>query len=169
MYSMVTLFTSSHGTFVTPSVKILLLRDNVQHHLQLGRPDAGYPWIHEIADGSAGLTVARPPACELWSELSVAFAGIREIAVRDTAMSIRTRSILSGLPGVPAVRGTILMRRAGWATPIPLGGARTLGELFTDILCGFQRITLEGNGSGKVDVSGGLTQGCELDGSERTP
>jgi hypothetical protein len=133
-------------------MKILLLRDNVQHHLQAGRPVPGYHWIHAIADAVIGVDSAQPPACELWTELSLAFDGIRELGIEDLAMSLRTRSTLTGIQSLPAVRGTILLRRAGWPTPLRLACANTLGDLFGGLVRGIERITLSGNALGIVEV-----------------
>jgi hypothetical protein len=147
-----TLFVGPGGAFATLPMKILLLRDNVQHHLQAGRPLPGYLWIHAIADAVIGVDSAQPPACELWTELSLAFDGIREIGIEDLAMSLRTRSALTGVQSLPAVRGTILLRRAGWPAPLRLVGANTLGDLFGGVVRGIERITLTGNASGNVEV-----------------
>ena len=147
-----TLFVGPGGAFATLPMKILLLRDNVQHHLQAGRPLPGYPWIHAIADAVIGVDSTQPPACELWTELSLAFGGIREIRIENLAMSLRTRSALTGIESLPAVRGTILLRRAGWRVPLRLASTNTLGDLFGGIVRGIERITFSGNAPGTVEV-----------------
>jgi hypothetical protein len=141
------------GTFATLPAKILLFRDNVQHHLQAGRPWPGYQWIHAVADTVMDIDLTRPPANELWAEVSLAFAGIREIGINELAISIRTRSALTGARSLPAVRGTILLGRAGWAAPVPFNRASTLGQLFEDVVRGIERITLGGHASGNIEIS----------------
>jgi hypothetical protein len=148
-----TLLVGPSGTFATLPTKILLFRDNVQHHLQEGRPWPGYQWIHAVADAVMDVDSTRPPANELWAEVSLAFAGIREIGINDLAMSLRTRSALTGFSDLPAVRGTILIGRAGWAAPIRIKRASTLGELFEDVVRGIERITLGGHASGNIEIS----------------
>jgi hypothetical protein len=148
-----TLLVGPSGTFATLPTKILLFRDNVQHHLQAGRPWPGYCWIHAVADTVMDIDLARPPAKELWAEVSLAFAGIREIGINDLAMSLRTRSALTGLSSLPAVRGTVLIGRAGWAAPVRIKRANTLGEFFEDVVRGIERITLGGSASGDIEIS----------------
>jgi hypothetical protein len=148
-----TLLVGPGGTFATLPTKILLFRDNVQHHLQAGRPWPGYQWIHAVADAVMDIDSTRPPANELWAEVSLAVAGIREIGINDLAMSLRTRSALTGLSSLPAVRGTILIGRAGWAAPVRMNRASTLGELFEDVVRGIERITLAGFASGSIEIS----------------
>jgi hypothetical protein len=148
------IFIGSGVSFVTAYEKVLLLRDNVQHHLQAGRPGPGYPWIHQLADvrflceGHAHL-----PAAELWQEVSAALGRIRELDIQDLAMSIRTRALLVGVGGLPPVRGTILLRLSRWRSPIRTRDVGTLGELFDDLALGLERVTASGKAAGEIEAT----------------
>ena len=150
---MTIVFVGAGGTLVTPYAKILMLRDNVQHHLQAGRPTPGYPLVHAIADAALEGGFAAATASELWAEVSLALAGIGDLELRELAMSIRTRAVLTGTSSLPVVRGTILLRLSGWKVPVKTDGMRTLGDLFHDLSVGLERVTAAGSGSGVVEVS----------------
>lgn len=147
------LFVGPGGSFVARFDKLLLLRDNVQHHLQAGRITGEYFWIHELADTVLVRGRVCAPTRELWAEIARAFARIRHVCIEDLAMSIRTHAIVSGLCGFPAIRGTVLLRLTPWRIPIPTRGLSTLGELFADIRNGIERVTGSGASSARVEVS----------------
>lgn len=144
-------FVSSLSSFAAPYPTVLLLRDNIQHHLQNGRPEPGYPQIHAIADRMV-LENESPSASELWDEFSLALAGIDKIEVAALAMSIRTQALITGADAIPAIRGTVLVRQSGWQVPMSIEGKATLGELFGELRDGLAAITASGTVEGYVDV-----------------
>jgi hypothetical protein len=147
------LFVGPGGSFVTACDQVLMLRDNVQHHLQAGRITAEYYWVHELADTVVASGAVSTPARALWTELARAFARLGCVRIEDLAMSIRTHGILSGISQFPAVRGTILVRLTCWRIPIASRGFSTLGELFTDLRRGLERVTAFGRSKARVEVS----------------
>ena len=144
-------FVTSLASFAAPYPAILLFRDNVQHYLQNGRPEPGYPQIHAIADRMV-FAHESPLASQLWDEFSLALAGIDEIEVAALAMSIRTQALITGVHAIPAIRGTVLVRQSGWQVPMSIEGKATLGELFGDLRDGLAGITASGTVEGYVDV-----------------
>lgn len=144
-------FRSVCGSLVTPYSTILLLRDNVQHHLQAGYPSPGYARLHTLADPALVGRDPLPPH-ELWEELSLALAGIEDVPISDLAISIRTRALMTGVHDVPGVRGTILARLSGWPTPSEASGKAALGELFVALRDGLSRVTSFGRSAGDVEV-----------------
>lgn len=144
-------FSSRHGQLVASYDMLLALRDNVQHHLQGGRPGPTYPILHRIAEqGSEGQPYA---ASDLWHEASAALAGIGHIPIEDLASSIRTRALTLGLDSMPSVRGTMLARLSGWEPTIPTLGKSNLRDVFADFLTGISRVTQRGRFDGHVEVS----------------
>jgi len=146
-------FVGPGGSFVAPFGKLLMLRDNVQHHLQAGRITGEYFWIHELADTVLVTGRLSAPAREFWAEIARAFARICDVRIQDLAMSIRTHAIVSGLHRFPAVRGTVLVRLTRWRIPIPTQGLSTLGELFADVRSGIERVAVRGGSRARIEIS----------------
>jgi len=147
------LFVSPFAQHVVSYPTVLMLRDNLQHHLQAGRPSPGYPLIHAIADAALGAGQDRVEASELWSEVSLGLSGLRDVGIADLAMSIRTRALLTGADDMPVVRGTILLRLSGWKVPIAVEGMRTLEDLFAELYAGLDRVTASGRAKTHVQVT----------------
>jgi len=144
-------FASSTASFVASYPTLLLLRDNIQHHLQCGRPVPGYALIHRIAEPPlrrSQKTLAR----QLWNEISLGFRGLAELRLEQLAISIRTRALLSGVRDLPPVRGTTLASVAGWSVPIPMEGKSTLAEIFSELRDGLACVTRFGTESGHIEV-----------------
>lgn len=149
--SFTVVFASSTASYVASYVSILLLRDNIQHHLQCGRLTPGYALIHAIAEPP----FPRPKpqlARHLWGEVSLGFRGIAGLQLSQLAISIRTRGLLTGVRELPAVRGTALASIVNWQVPLEIQGKNTLGEVFDDVRAGLARVTRFGSESGHIDI-----------------
>jgi len=106
------------------------LRDNVQHHLEGGFPSGRFPAIHALADRCWSETTVTIGARQLRQELAEVWPVIAHLGIERQAIGIRSRAALTRAPTVPKARGTVLLRLTGWKSPLPLGQARNLGELF---------------------------------------
>lgn len=149
---MIVEFSGPRGGFSIGAELILLFRDNVQHHLQGGAPSPGFVRIHQIADVVSPPSDDRIPASELWSDVAVAFARIRNVERRELAMSIRTRAILTKTAILPAVRGTALVRLTGWRVPVPTVDVAYLGDLFAGFVTRLAALTNSGRAEWQVTV-----------------
>jgi hypothetical protein len=147
------IFANSTDQSIVPYATMLILRDNIQHHLQAGRVTPGYPLLHGLADPTS---VGRDPlpAHPLWEEVSLALAGLRQHKISDLAVSTQTRALLTGVRDVPMVRATVLARLTGWETPFQLctGSTLTLDSLFGQFRAGIEQLTESGNSRGYIHV-----------------
>jgi hypothetical protein len=94
-----------------------LLRDNVQHYLEFGQPNSSFTALHALelaVDGGRARTRAR----ELRQEVQDAWVGLAGLNLEQSAVSLRTRAIMTGCARAPDVRGTVVARQAGWELPI---------------------------------------------------
>ncbi len=93
-----------------------LLRDNIQHFIEAGKPSESYAAIHAIEravdDGRVAVDATR-----LRSELLGACYKLRRLDLRDCAVSLRTRALVTGCAALPERRGTARARLAGWRLP----------------------------------------------------
>lgn len=149
---MIVEFSGPRGGFAIGAELILLFRDNVQHHLQAGAPTPGFVWLHSIADVVSPPSDVRIQASDLWNDVSVAFARIRNVERRELAMSIRTRAILTKTATLPAVRGTALVRLTGWRVPVPTANVAYLGDLFAGFVTRLSALTNSGRAGWEVTV-----------------
>lgn len=94
-----------------------LLRDNVQHFVERGQISDRFSALHAIEqavlDGRQSVDAAR-----LRGEVLGAVSALGGISIGEAAISLRTRAILTSSARVPAVRGTVRARQAGWALPV---------------------------------------------------
>lgn len=109
------------------------LRDNVQHHLEGGRPSGTFPAIHALADRCWAPASVSVESRQLRGELERARA-LESLPIGRLAMSIRSRAALTGAPVAPAVRGTELVRLVGWRAPVRVVGATSLGNVLGDTM-----------------------------------
>lgn len=89
-----------------------LLRDNVQHYAEQGRPSERFFALHSLekaVDGGA-LVV---DAARLRGEVLRALSVLRGRSLQDAAISVRTRAKLTG-GMVGSLRGTVRARLMGW-------------------------------------------------------
>lgn len=113
-----------------------LLRDNVQHYLEFGQPENSFTALHALeraVDGGRGRTRAR----ELRHEVQDAWIGLAGLKLEQSAISLRTRAILTGCEQAPQVRGTVIARLAGWELPVWGASSQPVRELvrgFVDVV-----------------------------------
>ncbi len=110
------------------------LRDNIQHHLEGGFPSGLFPAVHALADRCWAPGEVTVSAAQLREELTQAWHVIGGLRVDRMAIGIRSRAALTGAQTVPKVRGTVLLRLTGWKSPLRLGSAKTLGDLFANLV-----------------------------------
>jgi len=102
-----------------------LLRDNVQHFIEGGKPSERFAALHGI-ETAVDSGHCRVDAARLRGEVLRAWYALCRISVDDAAVSIRTRAILTGSSKSPAARGTVNARRTGWRLAGPDDGANTV-------------------------------------------
>jgi hypothetical protein len=113
-----------------------LLRDNVQHYLEFGQPQNSFTALHGLeraVDGGRGRIRAR----ELRQEVQGAWDGLAELKLEQSAVSLRTRAIMTGCDQAPQVRGTVVARLAGWDLPVHGPASQPIRELlrgFVDVV-----------------------------------
>lgn len=118
---------SARGETFVDWADYALLRDNIQHFLESGRPTQAFSALHRfehaIDFGEAVIDAARLRG-ELWS----ACYQLRDLQVRDSAVSLRTHALLTSSP-IPEERGTQLASVSGWHLPVRPSEARLLRQL----------------------------------------
>ena len=114
-----------------------LLRDNVQHYLELGSPQNSFTALHTVESAVDGER-RRVRAQELRQEVQDAWDGLAGVTLEQSAVSLRTRAIMTGCERVPQVRGTVVARLAGWELPVQGLAQQPLREL----LRGFVEVVL---------------------------
>jgi hypothetical protein len=108
---------SPRGTTQVAWSDFALLRDNVQHYLE-SSPDAQrYVNIHAF-ERAVDRGSAVVDALQLRSEVQRAWDGLKGLELGDSAVSLRTRAILTGCAEAPPVRGSVLARHAQWELPV---------------------------------------------------
>jgi hypothetical protein len=99
-----------------------LIRDNVQHLVENGIPSERFAALHEIESAVDGETCI-VPAARLRAEVEQAWRALRGLRLRQAAVSLRTRAIMTNCPEKPNVRGTAPARQTGWELPVQADGA----------------------------------------------
>ncbi len=107
----------------------LLLRDNVQHFLEGGKPTARFAAIHALADCCWGAAEPSLTASRLKAELAEAWPLLRDVPTAKLAIGIRSRALLTGAHRPPTARGTVPLRLTGWKVPVEIRQHATLQEL----------------------------------------
>lgn len=95
-----------------------LLRDNVQHYIERGKPGGRFSTLHSIARAVDGQRCHADPL-RLREEVLRAVSALRSVPLATAAMSTRTRAILAGSEEVPLVGRTSEARLLGWTLPLP--------------------------------------------------
>jgi hypothetical protein len=125
-----------------------LLRDNVQHHLEGGEPGSSFPAIHAVSSALGG-GKAQVSASELKDELERARA-LDDRPIDDLALSPRTVAVISHRWPPPKDGSTRLASE--WGIRVPAAqGAKTLGEVFGNLIEDLLRVTGDGDGA-EVEV-----------------
>jgi hypothetical protein len=158
---MLALITGPSGEFEADWIRLALLKDNVQHHLEKGHPSCRFWGIHELADAIHQRSGASISARRLRGELLEAWNALAEKPISDIAMSLETRALVISPENTIAVRGTLLVRFSDWEVPCALDGARTLSGAFFPLLLELERVTRPSNSGDCVYVarSDNLPQG----------
>lgn len=113
-----------------------LMRDNVQHYLEFGQPQNSFAALHGLeraVDSGRGRIRAR----ELRQEVQGAWDGLAGIKLEQSAVSLRTRAIMTSCDQAPQVRGTVVARLAGWELPVHGAASQPVRELlrgFVDVV-----------------------------------
>lgn len=110
-----------------------LLRDNVQHYLEFGQPQSAFTALHAFEMAVDGARW-RMRAKELRHEVQGAWEGLADLKVEQSAVSLRTRAIMTGCEQAPQVRGTIVARMAGWELPVNAPARQSVRELSRDFV-----------------------------------
>jgi hypothetical protein len=114
-----------------------LLRDNVQHYLEFGQPRNSFTALHAVEIAVDGER-RRVRAQELRQEVQDAWNALAHVTLEQSAVSLRTRAIMTGCERAPQVRGTVVARLAGWDLPVQGLAHQPLREL----LSGFVEVVL---------------------------
>lgn len=111
------IFKSRNGTARLDWSEYALLRDNVQHYLESGPRQARYDALHAVERAVDG-EPSQVNALGLRRELQRAWSALAGLTFSQSAVSLRTRALLTGCDRPPAVRGTVVAKPIGW--PLPL-------------------------------------------------
>lgn len=140
-------FFGPSGSFERRWIVYAMLRDNVQHHLEGGTPSPAFAALHAVSDALAhGETTVS--ARTLREQVERA-RPLTEKPIDELAVSLRTRAVCSLHFPLPETRGTSLASRVDWPTSNVTAGAKTLGDLFGDLVSELLRIT---EGAGESDL-----------------
>ena len=126
-----------------------LLRDNILHHLEHGRPSASFVEVYRIGQVLGGASQLLR-ATKLSEELAQARA-LCERPIDDLALSSRTRAVLSvkqELPSGPPTERVGLMRSLPW---LP-SRAQRLGDVFGYLIDSLLSITRSAQDEDLVQV-----------------
>jgi hypothetical protein len=111
-----------------------LLRDNVQHFIEDGRPSARFAALHAIEAAVDTGALHSVDAARIRGEVLQARCRLAKVRLADAAVSIRTRAIVTGCPGQPASRGTALARHTGWKLSVRADPQALLLSLVADFV-----------------------------------
>jgi hypothetical protein len=142
-------FLGPRGSVEQPWIAYALLRDNVQHYLEKGRPSSAFEATHSIADALGGGRVVLP-ARTLRAELERARAALAGRAISDLAIGPRTRGVIDRTWPPPNAGDTTLLgddrsKVVPWISP----AAATLDHVFGPLIRSLLEITQE---CGEADV-----------------
>jgi len=95
-----------------------LLRDNAQHYIEGGAPSGRFAAMHEIERAvDEGERIV--DASRLRGEVLRAWSALWKVPLKEAAISLRTRAIMTGSAEPPACRGTVPAEQVGWPLPVP--------------------------------------------------
>lgn len=130
-------FHSPRGSVEQRWTHCALLRDNVQHHLEGGKPSREFECLHTIGEAPAQRVVS-VLARQLRAELERARQGLAGIPAASLAVS---RGTLAVQWPPPAAQETELAGAHARSLPFSDRPGATLGELFGPLLDRLLRIT----------------------------
>lgn len=111
------IFKSPRGETLLDWAEYALLRDNVQHYLESGPGQKVFTALHAVERVVDGEPVS-VSALELRRELQRAWSALADLKLAESAVSLRTRAILTGCERPPPVRGTVIAKHTGWSLPV---------------------------------------------------
>jgi hypothetical protein len=95
-----------------------LLRDNVQHYIECGRPSTEFEHLHSIARAiDTGKCLV--DALRLRREVLRGASALRSVQLEVAAVSPRTRAIMLGGRQAADTGHTVEARMVSWALPVP--------------------------------------------------
>jgi len=120
------------GSAHAPWSSYAALRDNVQHHLEDGIPSDRFQALHalEVAVDRGHIEVS---AARLRGEVLRAWYALGGLELRDGAISLRTRSIMTDCAVAPRARGTTSILHSRWEPPT----RGSHGTALLDAACAF--------------------------------
>lgn len=134
-------FIGPSGTIERRWIVYAMLRDNVQHHLEGGRPSGEFDALHGMADALLyGETTVS--AATLSNEMS-RLLPLLEKPISELAVSNRTQAVQHFAFPLPQNLETCLAAQIEWRPTYPLQGASTLGDVIGNIVAELQRITAQ--------------------------
>jgi hypothetical protein len=145
-------FEGPRGSVEQPWIAYALLRDNVQHHLEGGRPSPAFAATHAIADALGGSRVLLK-ARTLHAELETARRALAGRPIADLAIGPRTRSVVDrtwppGGSGETALLGDERSRVVPWLSP----SATTLDQVFGPFIRSLLDVTADCGEDDAVEV-----------------
>jgi hypothetical protein len=103
------------------------------HYLEGKSGQASFAALHGVERAVDG-GVASLDATELRSDLTSAWATLGGLTLAESAISLRTRAILTGCARMPLVRGTVLASVSGWRLPVAGDGRQPLRKYLSDFV-----------------------------------
>lgn len=117
-----------------------LLRDNVQHYLEDGKPSERFRALHAVEsvvdNGQREVDAAR-----LRGEVLLAWRALWRVDMASAAISLRTRAVLTGCPDLPETRGTVAAQPAGWALPLSAADVTPVPRAAADFVAAVLSLT----------------------------
>lgn len=147
-------FVGPGGTVEQRWIFYALLRDNVQHHLENGKPSAEFSALHSVAKALAEGRV-RIPARKLHAELLRAREALVDKPAAELAISSRTQGALHlQTPRREKAKSpdTLLLGSPAFIPSLQVQDAATLGDVFGPFLDRLISITDGASEGALVDV-----------------
>ena len=143
-------FSGPRGSFEIRWIVYALLRDNVQHYLEGGKPSASFTTVHQIAEALGGREV-NVNAQQLHTEIARAQQALLNRPTSELAISARTRSVLTLNWPPPAERQTLLLRDTQLLLPVT-DDTDTFDDIFGALVRELLEITSEASESDVVSI-----------------
>ena len=124
-----------------------MLRDNVQHYIENGKPSDRFTALHAIEEAvDNGEKVL--DAATLRGEVLQAWYALWKIPIEDAAVSLRTRAIMTRSAERPAIRATIVAHDIGWELPVVASAALQIAQVvepFIETVLAMTETTVDGD------------------------
>jgi hypothetical protein len=119
--------TGRSGSLPCTWASYALIRDNVQHFIERGSPSERFSILHGI-EQAVDFGRCSVNAAQLRGEVVRALYALKRVPMRDAAVSVRTRALLTGAAERPRVRSTVRARNAGWRLPVAAPSDQNVAE-----------------------------------------